>query len=109
MAVSEPTVEVRDLGRHWGMYRPRDGGPGRMGLGWPLFQLPMPLVDYVIAHELAHVRIPGHRADFWRLLRLALPEYEECRSELDELGRRMWMGQIAKPGSTDELGMSGMS
>lgn len=42
-----------------------------------------------------HVRIPGHRADFWRLLGSALPEYEERRAELDELGRRMWMGEVA--------------
>lgn len=97
MAVSEPALEVRDLGQRWGTYQPGDGGHGlgRMSLGWPLFQLPMHLVDYVIAHELAHVRIPGHRPDFWRLLGRALPEYEVRRAELDELGRRMWMGVIA--------------
>ncbi|WP_406381583.1 hypothetical protein [Streptomyces sp. NBC_01618] len=33
---------------------------------------------------------------FWRLLSQALPEYEERRAELDELGRRMWMGEIAQ-------------
>ncbi|WP_069814387.1 M48 family metallopeptidase [Streptomyces sp. TP-A0874] len=97
MAVAEPELEVCDLGGRWGRYRPAEGrrGPGRMSLGWPLFQLPMHLVDYVTAHELAHVRVPGHRADFWRLLGQALPEYEERRAELDELGRRMWMGEIA--------------
>lgn len=96
MGVAEPELEVRDLGQRWGMYRPGEGGrgPGRMSLGWPLFQLPMHLVDYVSAHELAHVRMPGHRANFWRLLGQALPEYEERRVELDELGRRMWMGEI---------------
>ncbi|WP_232837659.1 M48 family metallopeptidase [Streptomyces atratus] len=98
MAVDEPDLDVCDLGGRWGRYRPGDDerGPGRMSLGWPLFQLPMHLVDYVVAHELAHVRIPGHRADFWRLLSQALPEYEERRAELDELGRRMWMGEIAQ-------------
>ncbi|MEU3191099.1 SprT family zinc-dependent metalloprotease [Streptomyces sp. NPDC006992] len=96
MGVAEPELEVRDLGQRWGMYRPGEGdrGPGRMSLGWPLFQLPMHLVDYVCAHELAHVRVPGHRASFWRLLGQALPEYEERRAELDELGRRMWLGEI---------------
>lgn len=65
-----------------------------MSLGWPLFQLPMHLIDYVIAHELAHVKVSGHQEDFWRLLRTALPEYEERRADLDELGRRLWMGDI---------------
>ncbi|MFI2366988.1 M48 family metallopeptidase [Streptomyces sp. NPDC018833] len=97
MAVAEPELHVSDLGGRWGSYRPGEGerGAGRMSLGWPLFQLPMHLVDYVVAHELAHVRVPGHRADFWRLVGQALPEYEERRAELDELGRRMWMGEIA--------------
>lgn len=67
-----------------------------MSLGWPILQLPMHLVDYVVAHELAHVRVPGHGPDCWRLLRRALPEYEERRAELDELGGRIWMGEIVR-------------
>lgn len=96
MSVPQPAVDVCDLGRRWGVYQPgrEKPGRGRMSLGWPLFQLPMHLVDYVIAHELAHVRIPGHRADYWRLLKSALPEYEDRRAELDELGRRIWMGDV---------------
>lgn len=103
MAVSEPTLEVCDLGQRWGRYRPGAGenGLGRMSLGWPLFQLPMHLVDYVIVHELAHVRVSGHREEFWRLLGVALPEFEDRRTELDEVGRRMWMGEIAYSRSTD--------
>ncbi|MET9567806.1 SprT family zinc-dependent metalloprotease [Streptomyces virginiae] len=97
MGVAEPMLDVADLGGRWGSYLPPGGedGVGRMRLGWPLFQLPMHLVDYVIAHELAHVRVAGHGTDFWQLLGRALPEYEERRAELDELGRRMWMGDIA--------------
>ncbi|MFZ4298109.1 M48 family metallopeptidase [Streptomyces cinereoruber] len=97
MGVVEPMLDVADLGGRWGSYLPPgdEGGVGRMRLGWPLFQLPMHLVDYVVAHELAHVRVAGHGPDFWRLLGRALPEYEERRAELDELGRRMWMGDIA--------------
>ncbi|OEU94852.1 hypothetical protein AN216_23960 [Streptomyces oceani] len=106
MGVPEPRLDVRDVGTRWGRYVPGERvrtpgaygpeqlGAGRMSLGWSLFQLPMHLVDYVIAHELAHVRVAGHGADFWRLLGLALPEYAQRRAELDELGRHMWMGGI---------------
>jgi predicted metal-dependent hydrolase len=101
MAVTEPDLDVRDLGDRWGSYRPPQDGTGTKGLttlGWPLFLLPMHLIDYVIAHEPAHMKVSGHRADFWRLLRSALPEYEERRADLDGLGRRLWMGDVLKPG-----------
>jgi predicted metal-dependent hydrolase len=90
MDVSEPRIEVRDVGRRWGTYR-----SGRIALHWATFQLPFHLVDYVIAHELAHARISGHGPDYWRLLRRAMPEYSRWKTELDEMGRRVWMGDLA--------------
>lgn len=94
MEVREPDVVVRDVGNRWGTYRPGDGGRGTMALHWALFQLPAHLVDYVIAHELAHIRVSGHGADYWVLLHQAIPECEERKGELDDLGRRLWLGDI---------------
>ncbi|WP_346165442.1 M48 family metallopeptidase [Streptomyces javensis] len=88
--VDEPRIEVRDVGRRWGTHR-----PGRIALHWATFQLPFHLIDYVIAHELAHVRISGHGPDYWRLLGRAMPEYARWKAELDEMGRRVWMGDVA--------------
>lgn len=96
MDVHEPSVEVRDVGRRWGTYRPDDGGVGRLALHWAVFQLPIHLVDYVIAHELAHIRLAGHRPEYWRLLGRALPEYEQRKAELDEMGRRVWLGDVSE-------------
>ncbi|MFE5662837.1 M48 family metallopeptidase [Streptomyces niveus] len=96
--VTEPEVEVRDLGQRWGAYLPgENGAPGRMVLHWAVFQLPIRLVDYVIAHELAHIRMPGHGLPYWRLLRRALPECERRKEELDEMGRRVWLGDVLDP------------
>ncbi|MBI0316395.1 DUF45 domain-containing protein [Streptomyces javensis] len=69
----------------------------RAGLRWAQgrLQLPFHLIDYVIAHELAHVRISGHGPDYWRLLGRAMPEYARWKAELDEMGRRVWMGDVA--------------
>lgn len=92
MDVDEPRVEVRDVGRRWGTHR-----SGRIALHWATFQLPFHLVDYVIAHELAHVRVSGHGPDYWRLLRRAMPECARWKAELDEMGRRVWMGDVADP------------
>ncbi|MFC5719557.1 M48 family metallopeptidase [Streptomyces gamaensis] len=98
MDVPEPTVEVRDLGHRWGAYWPGPGDGGRVALHWATFQLPIHLVDYVVAHEVAHVRVSGHGGDYWRLLGRALPECRQLKDELDELGRRVWMGDIG-PGA----------
>ncbi|MCZ1009050.1 M48 family metallopeptidase [Streptomyces lydicus] len=94
MDVAEPPVEVRDLGHRWGTYRAGPNGGGRVALHWAVFQLPIHLIDYVIAHELAHVRVAGHGPDYWRLLGRALPECRRLKAELDELGRRVWMGDV---------------
>jgi predicted metal-dependent hydrolase len=95
MDVPEPAVEVRELGHRWGTYKPAPDGVGRIALHWAVFQLPIHLIDYVVAHELAHVRIAGHGPDYWRLLGRALPECRQLRAELDEFGRRVWMGEVA--------------
>ncbi|MFI0763292.1 SprT family zinc-dependent metalloprotease [Streptomyces anulatus] len=97
MDVPEPAVRVRDLGHRWGSYRAGagDGDEGMISLHWAVFQLPIHLVDYVIAHELAHVRVAGHGPEYWRLLGRALPECRRLKTELDELGRRVWMGDLA--------------
>src|SRR6266511_2776054 len=61
LGVSEVQVVVRDLGHRWGSYHPEPGiepAPGRINLNWTTFQLPPYLIDYVVAHELAHAVIP---------------------------------------------------
>lgn len=94
MDVPEPSVRVRDLGHRWGSFRAGQVGCDVISLHWATFQLPIHLVDYVVAHELAHVRVSGHGPDYWRLLGRALPECRRLKTELDELGRRVWMGDL---------------
>ncbi|MFD4830285.1 M48 family metallopeptidase [Streptomyces uncialis] len=96
MDVREPAVHVRDLGHRWGSYRAGGANDGLISLHWAVFQLPIHLIDYVVAHELAHVRVSGHGPEYWRLLGRALPECRRLKAELDDLGRRVWMGDIRR-------------
>ncbi len=100
LAGAEPTVRVRDIGRHkWGVYR---GKSHTVDLHWSLFQLPANLVRYVLVHELVHATRPGerehHGPEWTRRMTRAMPMWEEQRRDLVEPGRRVWMGDVvARP------------
>jgi predicted metal-dependent hydrolase len=90
IGVSPPSVSIRDLRRRWGMT-----GVGRQVLlHWALFQLQPAMVDYVLIHELIHLTEPHHGPAFWKRLDRTLPDYQERREHLAELGRQVWLGDI---------------
>jgi len=84
------SIAVRDLGRRWGSA----GQRGAVALHWALFQLPPALVDYVLVHELVHLDEPHHGKAFWRRLDRALPDYQQRRARLADLGRHVWLGDV---------------
>jgi predicted metal-dependent hydrolase len=59
---------------------------GSIRLNWRLVHFAMPTIDYVVAHELAHLRHMDHSPRFWDVVRSVVPEYEKLRGGLrDEL------------------------
>ena len=49
---------------------------GSVRLNWRLVHFAMPVIDYVVAHELAHLREMNHSQAFWDVVRSVLPDYE---------------------------------
>jgi hypothetical protein len=60
---------------------------GSVRLHWRLIQHPLATIDYVVAHELAHLREMNHSARFWEVVRSVVPDYEEARARLRQEGR----------------------
>jgi predicted metal-dependent hydrolase len=58
-----------------------DGG---IHLNWRLVHFGLPVIDYVVAHELAHLREMNHSAAFWEVVRSAIPDIENRKAELRE-------------------------
>jgi predicted metal-dependent hydrolase len=57
---------------------------GSIRLNWRLVHLAMPTIDYVVAHELAHLREMNHSPRFWDVVRSVLPDYERARGTLKD-------------------------
>lgn len=55
---------------------------GNLNFSYKLIFLPRELSDYVIVHELCHLREPNHGPHFWALVAEALPDYQPLRREL---------------------------
>jgi predicted metal-dependent hydrolase len=68
-------VSVRNQRARWGSC----ATGGRISLNWRLVQTPDAVRDYVLIHELMHLRQPNHSARFWALVARACPDHEVSR------------------------------
>jgi hypothetical protein len=75
-------VTVRDQRTKWGAC----SASGSVSINWRLALGPPDVLDYVILHELCHLRELNHSSRFWRLLSSVRPDYERQRAWLKEHG-----------------------
>ena len=93
------SVEARDLGYRWGSARPHTG-PQRINIHWATLQLPPSLIDYVLVHELAHLREANHTPEFWSIVARLMPGYRSEKTALASIGKSIWLGTAVKqPGA----------
>lgn len=83
-------LDVTGLGRKWGSATKA----GCVRIHWATFQLSPVLIDYVVAHELAHLQEPHHGSAFWDVLGRAMPDYAERKDKLAHVGAGLWFGNI---------------
>jgi predicted metal-dependent hydrolase len=57
---------------------------GSIRLNWRLIHFTLSTIDYVVAHELAHLREMNHSPRFWDVVRSVLPDYEQARGTLKD-------------------------
>ncbi|MBI3048812.1 MAG: M48 family metallopeptidase [Acidobacteria bacterium] len=75
-------VSIRDQRTRWGSC----GRDGHICLNWRLMLMPAWVRDYVMIHELLHLRHLDHSRAYWRLVAGACPDYQKARQWLRERG-----------------------
>ncbi len=78
------TVKLSEAKTQWGSCTAQ----GSVRLHVNLIKLPSRLIDYVVVHELAHLRELNHSAAFWQLVESVCPDYTILRSELKAVANR---------------------
>ncbi|MFC7113840.1 M48 family metallopeptidase [Natronoarchaeum sp. GCM10025703] len=85
MGVEYKQIEIRNQRTKWGSC----STTGTLGLNWRLMMAPPKVVDYIVVHELAHLRESNHNESFWSLVAEYDPEYESHAEWLAENSTRL--------------------
>jgi len=78
-------VKITSARTRWGSCSPN----GSLNFTWRLVMAPLDVIDYVVVHELAHLRVKNHSKRFWREVEAILPGYQLQRKWLRENGDRL--------------------
>lgn len=85
LGVDVPPLRLSSARTRWGSCSHHGG----IALNWRLIYLPLPVVDYVVAHELAHLKEMNHSPRFWSVVGQLCPEWRARRLELRQLAPRL--------------------
>ena len=81
MAIKCSSFVVRDMKSRWGSCHVVTG---KLTFNLHLIEFEPICTDYVVVHELAHLRFPSHDKNFWSLVETYIPDYKRIRQQLNE-------------------------
>lgn len=73
-------LSLSNAGTRWGSAKT----DGSIRLNWRLIHFSPAVVDYVVAHELSHLRVMDHSPRFWDTVRSVVPDYADLRGQLKD-------------------------
>ena len=79
-------LALSSAGTRWGTAH----SDGTIRLNWRLVHFRLPVIDYVVAHELSHLRVMDHSPRFWDTVRTVVPDYAQLRGQLKDEALPVW-------------------
>ncbi|MBP7233101.1 MAG: M48 family metallopeptidase [Syntrophaceae bacterium] len=84
-SVKPSSVKVLDLRNRWASWTPKNG----LNFNWKCAMAPVGVLDYIIMHEMVHLKYPSHSHAFWNELDKKMPDYRERENWLKQNGVKM--------------------
>ncbi len=79
-------LRLSSAGTRWGSAK----SDGSIRLNWRLIHFRQPVIDYVVVHELSHLRVMDHSPRFWDTVRSVVPDYASLRGQLKDDAVPRW-------------------
>jgi predicted metal-dependent hydrolase len=73
MNLASPPISITSARTRWGSCSPS----GKLNFTYRLVMAPMPIIDYVVVHELVHLRVRNHSRKFWQGVGEVIPDYKK--------------------------------
>ncbi|UDL86891.1 M48 family metallopeptidase [Mesorhizobium sp. PAMC28654] len=75
-------IRFKDTSSRWGSCT----SDGSLSFSWRIMMAPAPVINYLVAHEVAHLKEMNHGPDFWALCKELCPDTERCKAWLKRNG-----------------------
>lgn len=85
MGVTPISVKITKAKSRWGSCT----ATKRINFSWLLIMADSEVIDYVVVHEIAHLKELNHSAQFWAIVENILPDYRQRKARLKELSKRL--------------------
>ena len=75
-------INITNAQKRWGSRSSK----GNLNFSWRLIMAPLPVIDYVVVHELVHLEKKNHARSFWNKVKMLMPNYEKHKDWLEKNG-----------------------